>query len=241
MQASDRSFAEFEARLASRERRALARTIVLTLIPVIAAVVFLWITVDEVRESERKLDQVNKELATAERERDRAVKERDLARRQTNTLRGALGEVQQQLRKSSDFATHIYPFDWSDVKLLASQSPDLARLLVTIRARRGIPFDLANRPDKGFSSPGFAAFVLQELGRLPRDVDGSEALSRLPSSRRPPVPGDIVRYETGYAMFYFRDRNGRPFVVGMTPVGIAALRPNFGPKRTEVLRTGLSP
>lgn len=239
MDASESSLEEFEARLERRERRAFVRTLVLTLIPVVAAAVFLWITVDEVRESERKLDRVQTELATAERERDQAVEERQQAQSQTKALRGELRGVQRQLRRSSDFATHVYRLDWSDVKLLASQSPELARLLLAIRARRGVPFDLSNTPERGFSSPGFAAHILQQLGRLPGDGDPSEALSRLPSARGSPAPGDIVRYETGYAMFFFRDRSGRPFVVGMTPVGIAALRPNFGPKRQEVLRTGL--
>ena len=41
-------------------------------------------------------------------------------------------------------------------------------------------------------------------------------------------------------MFYFRDRAGTEFVVGMTPIGILALLYEFGPRRLAVLRTGFS-
>jgi hypothetical protein len=44
-----------------------------------------------------------------------------------------------------------------------------------------------------------------------------------------------VFYPAGYALFWFVDRNNRPFVIGMTPTGIVALEPNFA-ERTGVGR-----
>jgi hypothetical protein len=41
-----------------------------------------------------------------------------------------------------------------------------------------------------------------------------------------PKTGDLVIYPSGYAMFYFADPQG-PFVVGMTPLGIAAFKSDF--------------
>jgi hypothetical protein len=48
----------------------------------------------------------------------------------------------------------------------------------------------------------------------------------LPPTSQPSI-GDVVFYDLGYTMFYFKDENGEPFVVGMTPLGVLALRPDF--------------
>jgi hypothetical protein len=39
-----------------------------------------------------------------------------------------------------------------------------------------------------------------------------------------PRNGDLVFYRAGYAMFYFADPREGPFVLGMTPFGVAALK-----------------
>ena len=39
--------------------------------------------------------------------------------------------------------------------------------------------------------------------------------------------GDLVFYPAGYAMFYFADPREGPFVLGMTPFGITALKSDF--------------
>jgi hypothetical protein len=43
----------------------------------------------------------------------------------------------------------------------------------------------------------------------------------------------------GYVLFYYLDREGRPFVIGMTPMGIAALEPEFATP-VGYRRSGLS-
>ena len=42
-----------------------------------------------------------------------------------------------------------------------------------------------------------------------------------------PTVGSVVFYKTGYTMFYFLDTYQKPFVIGMTPLGIASLEPDF--------------
>ena len=52
-----------------------------------------------------------------------------------------------------------------------------------------------------------------------------------------PTTGDLVFYPGGYALFYFDDRSEGPFVLGMTPFGITALKPDFA-KPLGYRRTG---
>ena len=145
-----------------------------------------------------------------------------------------MADLQEQIRLSADYAEHLHKVDFGSAKMLFSVSARLGQLLDLILQFReqDIPFSLANDPQKGFTSPGFADFVLRELG-----VQGG--LGGLPSTDRPDL-GDIVLYRSGFALFYMRDIDGQPFVIGMTPIGIAALEPDFGVERTGALSTGLS-
>lgn len=103
---------------------------------------------------------------------------------------------------------------------------------------RDLPFSFTNRPEVGFTSPGFAGYILQQLRRVPDGYPPETTLRTLPSVSEPQL-GDIIEYETGFALFYLRDRRGSPFVIGMTPMGITALNLDFGARRTGVLRTNL--
>jgi hypothetical protein len=47
--------------------------------------------------------------------------------------------------------------------------------------------------------------------------------------RSKPLVGDVVFYQAGYTMFYYEYRGGSPFVIGMTPLGVLALKPDFAP------------
>lgn len=101
--------------------------------------------------------------------------------------------------------------------------------------RREVKWRLGGQsPTEGFDSPSFAAFVLRELNLPGGDVHPEESLlatsrrlwERLPSVPQPSV-GDLVFYPAGYVLFYFVDQQQQPFVIGMTPFGISALKPNF--------------
>ncbi len=91
--------------------------------------------------------------------------------------------------------------------------------------------------EEGFDSPRFAMFVLQHVGKLT-----DRPITTLPwtilSPAPDPVDGDIVRYDAGYTMFFYRNlgydvsEDGLSFenwdcVIGMTPLGIQVLKVNF--------------
>jgi len=105
-------------------------------------------------------------------------------------------------------------------------------LEVIEQRRQDVHWGMANTPEGGYNSPGFARLVWQQLGRQP-------AFEQLPRDNADPHPGDIVIYESGYHLYFFRDYQQNPFVVGMTPFGITALNYDFGVKRVAVLHTGL--
>ena len=58
-------------------------------------------------------------------------------------------------------------------------------------------------------------------------LEASRSLyDKLPPTIQPRT-GDLVFYPAGYAMFYFADPSEGPFVVGMTPFGVTALKSDF--------------
>src|SRR5205814_2106342 len=61
----------------------------------------------------------------------------------------------------------------------------------------------------------------QSLSEASRSLD-----DKLPPTTQPRT-GDLVFYPAGYAMFYVADPREGPFVLGMTPFGIAALKSDF--------------
>ncbi len=86
-------------------------------------------------------------------------------------------------------------------------------------------------PEEGFDSAGFATYILVKHQLL---IISDPYSSRydlnllLPSTIKPSI-GDLIFYEPNYFLFYFQDVQHKPFVIGMTPLGILALDVNFAP------------
>jgi hypothetical protein len=201
---------------------------------------------DETKKRADDLARVTAQLKEASAARQIAEAELQMQRQQAERLRVELAESNRrlealagQIQESANLTQHLHPIDFADAKQLYNTAPALGDLLAKILSLRdrNLPFSIANRPEIGFTSPGFAGFVLQELGRIPAGRP-DEALRSLPVGTEPRL-GDIVQYETGFALFYLKDHGGSPFVIGMTPRGIAALNVNFNVRRTGILRTDL--
>ena len=260
---------ELERLVALRERRALIRTWLLSALPIVAAAGFLWFMTDRISAAQGELAQVQRAYAQvehelplaqqklAEAEAQRASAQRAAAELQARLEQAAtrlaeadrkledtaarLSEAEQKLAQSATFVENMYDLRWEEAKEFAALFARAAEILFIAdeMRRRNVGWSMANREGAGYNSPGFAGVVLQRLGRLPRDLPPATVLADLPRESGPPRVGDIVVYDGGYSMFYFRDRQGVEFVVGMTPIGIAALKYEFGPRRLGVLRTGL--
>jgi hypothetical protein len=169
------------------------------------------------------------ELKTAQ---DQASK----LQQQITELEGKLVESQKALAAALDLEKHVYKLDWGELKMMSADSSGAAYLLEKIFAQKDrVHWGMSNTPAGGYNSPGFATLILQQVNRLP-----GRGLNELPRENGPPHLGDIVVYESGYSMFFFRDHARREFVIGMTPRGVLALNYDFGVRRVAVLRTGLS-
>jgi hypothetical protein len=154
---------------------------------------------------------------------------------QVTALQSQIAALQEQLKGALDLDRHAYELDWRDLKMIAATSGDAYRILEVVSDLRQqqVHWGMSNTPDGGYNSPGFARLVWEKL-------DGRPAFNQLPRDRGgDPRPGDIVVYQSGYNMFFFRDYEQKPFVVGMTPFGVTALNYDFGVKAVAVLRTGL--
>lgn len=153
--------------------------------------------------------------------------------RQVDELNKSLESITEQLKLATDFQKYAYTGDWTlAVKHIASNYGDQSELLLDIYGMQNVPWKLSGEsPEEGFDSPGFAAYMLDTHGLLNVPLSSvryqRQLREVLPVRSRAPQMGDLVFYALGYTMFYFEDEQGTPFVVGMTPVGVLALRPDF--------------
>lgn len=134
-----------------------------------------------------------------------------------------VAELQRKLDQIYDFAPHIVPLDEVDEKMAygAIGEPGFQIFSRAIRdSNRKLAFTSADDPNVGFTSPGYAQYLL-------RMIAPDRSLSNLKPRKGAPKNGDIISYQPAYYMFYF-SIPGKEFVIGMTPEGVLALDPDFG-------------
>jgi cell division protein FtsB len=215
----DQLLSEIERRESIAKRRAL----LWTLVPVAAAVVLLGYSSWRLSDESARVERLQGEVETL--------------RRDIGVLEAKLKETQALLEDTVALAKYRQTVSFVDLKAIYSRYPRQARILDHIFNLReeGVRWRLGGQhPAEGFDSPSFAAYVLREAGLPGGDTVPGESLlessrklyERLPPTASPRV-GDLVFYPAGYALFYFEDESRRPFVIGMTPAGIAALKPDF--------------
>jgi hypothetical protein len=256
-------------RVSRGQRAAVLRTGVVSLGIVVVAALFLWFTLRQLSDVQAQLQNEKAQLTDVEARIDKALaaqteaeKSRDAAeasagaasaklkdaeakltdadaqvaqlKDQVSALQSQIGRLQDQLKSVLDLDRYTYKLEWRDLKSIAVHSGDAYQILGVIDDRRKtVHWGMSNTPDGGYNSPGFARLVWDELRP-------STPFNQLPRASGDPLPGDVVIYESGYYMFFFRDYERKPFVVGMTPFGVTALNYDFGVKVVAVLRTGLN-
>jgi len=239
---------DLQRAVARRNKRSFAVTALISLAIVSVAAILLMSTLSAVRDANRQLEQTQTKLldtgnTLTELEQQLVAKKvaldsaaADIAKLQSEIerLRAELAEKSKELQEAVDLGQFTYQLDWGDAKSMYSYNPGAADALVAIVDLRGnTEWGMANTPEGGYNSPGFAQLVLSRIGR--------PGLAELPKDSGPPQPGDIVVYRSGYHLFYFEDQSHRPFVVGMTPFGVTALSYDFGVEKIAVLHTALNP
>jgi hypothetical protein len=200
------------AKVEARERLARKRAIAYTVIPILLAGILLWFTSVRVIHARQEVARYQKSI---------------------NEYVKRVSELEERLRQSTSYVEHIVQLDWSNVKYLHSRYPRQAELLerIIMLKEREVKWKLGgSSPEEGFDSPSFAAYLLDRVGLLRIPFSERYRLRELISPTSEPEVGDLIFYDTGYTMFYFKDRRGEPFCVGMTPAGIVALEIRFGPR-----------
>ena len=142
-------------------------------------------------------------------------------------------ELEKRLQETMVFDKNRYQMDWKRSKSLASNY-HTARLVSDLYNMKyeGVNWKLGGTlPETGFDSPSFVAYLLiKEYKTLDIEWKDRYKLRDLLPRTTNPKNGDLIFYDTGYTMFYFKDRSGHPFCIGMTPLGIVALEIEFGPR-----------
>lgn len=95
--------------------------------------------------------------------------------------------------------------------------------------------------DQGFNSPAFMSYILVSIGVLESIESKSSNLAMKFNQVNDNYQlGDIIIYKSGYCMMYFastypNNNEYDSFVIGMTPFGVLALKPDFAEK-VKILR-----
>ncbi|WP_297090189.1 hypothetical protein [uncultured Draconibacterium sp.] len=209
------------------EKRARKRMLTYASVPLLLTIILVIISYMVINNAGEEV----KELKHEKSELEANIK-------QLNTSIGlksdSIAEMKKVMELALNYSDKRYEFNYSVDKELYSRYPRQTEMLSEIRAmiRAGeVKWKLGgSSPEDGFDSPSFASFMINRHSAITVEAANRYQLrDALPKTETPRV-GDIVFYEHGYAMFYFEYRN-KPFVIGMTPLGLASLTYDFGPKR----------
>jgi hypothetical protein len=238
-------------RIERREQSARRRTLLYSLLPVTLTVVLLGYTATTVQTATRQVDSLKTEATTYTTRIDTSKKDAESSKAQAQSLQTELEnyknqvtelqtqltETQKALSDAASLSRAVRPIDSANAKELAARFPGSESLLLgllDLRQRR-IKFKAGGQSlQEGLDSAGFAMYMLRQKRAAGSELRPGETLAdasrelynRLPTTSQPRT-GDLVFYPSGYAMFYFEDRQEGSFALGMTPLGISALKSDF--------------
>jgi hypothetical protein len=238
-------------RIDAREKLARSRVVVYSLLPVALTVLLLGYAVSSERNARTQVDALKAEAASFTTQIDTLKRNAAAYQTQSHSLQGdadnyknqltelqaQLAETQKTLAEAVNLGRALRPVDYANAKELAGRFPGSESLLLDIldQRQRRIKWKPGGQsPQEGLDSPSFAMYMLKQKRVSGIEVKPGESLSeasrslydKLPSTTQPRT-GDLVFYPGGYAMFYFADPREGPFVLGMTPFGVTALKSDF--------------
>ncbi len=238
-------------RIERREKSVRSRAVLYSLLPVALTVVMLGYTAASVRNAQKQVDVLKTEATTYTTQIDILKKNADSYQSRSQSLQGdaetyknqvvelqaQLDETQKTLTEAVNLSRSVRGIDYANAKELAGRFPGSESVLQNIldlRQRRLKWKPGGQSPQDGFDSLSFAMYVLRQKHAPAIELRPGESLAeasrnlydKLPATTQPRT-GDLVFYPGGYAMFYFADPREGPFVLGMTPLGITALKGDF--------------
>ena len=238
-------------RIERREKSARILAILYSLAPVTLIVVLLSYTSASVRNAQKQIDALKTEATTYTTQIDTLKQNSEGYKSQSQSAQGdaanykgqvtelqtQLADAQKALSEAVNLSRAVRTLDYANAKEFASRFPGSESLvmdLLDLRQRRIKWKHGGQTVQEGFDSPTFALYMLKQKRASGIEVrpgdslsDASHSLYDKLSPTTQPHNGDLVFYPAGYAMFYFTDPREGPFVLGMTPFGIAALKSDF--------------
>jgi hypothetical protein len=187
----------------------------------------------ELAQTQQAATQAQAMLADLRKQYDSVTAAKEAAERDLAASRQQVSELEQQLHQIYDFKPYVVPINEVDEKVAYGEIGEQGFRIIQQALQdehRKLPFNGANTRDLGFNSPGYANYLLRLTAHPPLE----QLHPRIGEAKN----GDIITYQGGYTMFYFRVQ-GKTFVIVMTPEGILSLNPQFG-HQTGVLAV-LSP
>ena len=209
------------------ERRSKKRMLIYTSVPLILTFILILVSYFSVNNANKQVKELEKQQQSLELTIDGLNNEMSLKN-------DSLTEMKKVMELAITYKDKRFEFDFSRDKELFSRYPEQTRLISEMRRMidaNEVKWHLGgNSPEVGFDSPSFATYMINKFSKteIPSG-DRYKLREILPSTSQPEV-GDIVFYQNGYAMFYFKYHD-QPFVVGMTPIGLTSLTFDFGPQR----------
>jgi uncharacterized protein YoxC len=214
-------------------------------------VVLLVYAASSVRTAQKQVEALKTEATTYTSQIDSLKKNTESYKTQSQSLQGdaesyksqvtelqaQLAETQKALSEAVNLSRSVRIVDSANAKEFASRFPGSESLLLdllNLRQRRIKWKPGGESLQEGLDSPSFAMYMLRQKRAAGIQLRPGESLSegsrslieRLPTTTQPQT-GNLVFYSTGYAMFYFADPREGAFVLGMTPLGITALKSDF--------------
>ncbi|WP_346854740.1 hypothetical protein [uncultured Draconibacterium sp.] len=210
-------------KILNEEKKSKRRMYYYTSIPLVITVVLIMVSYITVNNANKEVKILRIEKAELNASNEKLSKEIQLKSDSLANL----------MELAVNYKNKRYEFNYAIDKQLYSRYPKQTEMLSEMRGMiqaNKVKWHLGgNSPELGFDSPSFASFVINRHSKTRIDANERYKLRELLPSTQDPKVGDVVFYEHGYAMLYFEYRN-EPFVVGMTPLGLASLQFDFGPK-----------
>jgi len=208
------------------EKKSRNRMFMYSSIPLIITIILILGSYLTVNDAQKQVTILTEEMQTLET----TVVELN---REITIKTDSLSEMKKVYELAINYKDKRFSFDFRRDKELFSRYPKQTMMISEMRRmidKNEIKWHLGgNSPEQGFDSPSFATYIINKYSKTEVAAGNRYKLKQiLPSTINPKV-GDVVFYEQGYTMIYFEYHN-QPFVVGMTPIGLASLTLEFGPK-----------
>jgi hypothetical protein len=246
MESPEEQLESLSRRIEERERLSRRRAWLLAGIPILFAALFLAYTVWQIAQAQTKLAATNDQLARVEKayaglqtkmpqaQTALAVAQAEIAQASDSlaTATAQVGEAMSELNRVQAFSEYACGIDATVLKEYSGSATLQSRVLLFLQESLygNIPWNPGGFSEfDGFDSPNFALYVLQIHGLASPDIlPGIRPWEFLPAASVP-ENGDIVYYESGYTMFYYKlpsqyeGTEMRECVIGMTPLRVKSL------------------